>query len=64
MTQTLSGMEVVIAQRRCESGGGDEYQISKFLLLAAVSRHCLDYLKNQYEELTLKKEAWTIDCSL
>jgi len=56
MTQTLSGMEVVIAQRRCESGGRYEHQISKLLLLAAVSRHCLDYLKNQYEERILKKQ--------
>lgn len=41
MTQTLSGTEVVIAQRKCESGDRADDQISKFLLLAAVSRHCL-----------------------
>lgn len=54
MTQTLSGIEVAIAWRKCESGDRADDQISKSLLLAAVSRHCLDYLKSQHEELTLK----------
>lgn len=48
MTSTPSGIEVVIAEKMCESRGRYEHQISKFLLLG-VSRHCLDYLKDQYE---------------
>lgn len=53
-------MEQVIAQRTCESRGRYEHQISKFLLLAGVSRHCLDYLKNPYEHLKKLQEQLTI----